>query len=60
MKKEIFFERLIGFILVMMVLNVIIICGLFSVSFEIILLVFSLWFLPLIGMLIWLWYFEEY
>lgn len=60
MKKEVIAERVLAFILVMMVLNVISICGLFPISFEIILLVFCLWFFPLIGILVWLWYFEEY
>lgn len=60
MRKDVIANWIILFILTMMVLNLCILVGLFPASFEIGLFVFSLWFFPLIGMLIWLWWFEEY
>ena len=60
MKKDVIVNWIILFILIMMFINLCIFVGMFSVSFEIGLFVFSLWFFPLIGILIWFWYFEEY
>lgn len=60
MRKEIFFEKVIGFILIMMVVNFSILIGFINLSFEIGLAVFVSWFFPLIAILIWLVWVEEY
>jgi len=60
MRKENIVEIIIGFILITIIINLCILGGLIITDFETKLLVFFSWFLPLIGVLVLLWYFEEY